>query len=136
MNYRQKGHMGLDFSPMAPIIVAIGSPMEPLATHPMVPLATVITIVANGDHHWRQWRSPFAAIGAIKMALMAKSLGDCKSGITIGDRRIRHWRQWCQWIAIGTISAIETIDAIGSMEIQWRQLHKWIHWHQWNRRNR
>ena len=76
-NTWQKGHMGLDFSPMeqlapiVPIVIAIGSPLVPLAIHPLVPLAMVIANGANGDHHWSQWRSPLAANGDNKMAPMA-----------------------------------------------------------------
>ena len=92
--------MGLDFSPMeqlapiVPIVIAIGSPLVPLAIHPLVPLAMVIANGANGDHHWSQWRSPLAANGANKMAPMANCTGDSKSCITIGDRRNHHWRKW------------------------------------------
>ena len=74
--------------------------------HSLSPMVHPITI---GDHHWRQWRSPFVTIVAISMATMVKmNRGDAL--FKVANRK--WWHQWCQWR-------------------EWCQVWQW-HWHQWS----
>ena len=99
---------------------------DPMAPHPLVPMAMIITIGAIVDH---QWRISLAILNLTSPLVITEiSIGAIVANgnpLVPMDPLAIHWCQWIywrQWCLIGASG-----DPLASMDRQWNQWIQWRH---------